>query len=113
MQEWPTAVHLFESTLSQGVYLIAHYNFILSSLIQLGRSKTVLSLAQQLEEKSYVFPDIHTWKILIKCHCVNGNMSSAISLLHNIIDSGHQPCTETFNDILHGFRRIGEIQAYC
>lgn len=115
-KSWPNAVSLFESTLSVGCYPISHYNFILSSLLQLGRSETVVSLAQQLEEVKYrnniykrVLPDIHTWSILITCHCFHGNMSSAIRLFNNIIKTGHPPSAKTLYDIFDGFCRIGKI----
>ncbi|PNY13635.1 pentatricopeptide repeat-containing protein, partial [Trifolium pratense] len=78
-------------------------------------SLAVLSLFKQLEQSPQfnhrVVPDIHTWSILIQCHSRQGNMSSAISLFHKIIDSGHHPTTQTLNDLLDGFCRIHDIHA--
>jgi pentatricopeptide repeat domain-containing protein 1 len=104
-----SAVTWFENNLSSGYASISDYNTVLSSLLRMGYSPTVLSLAQQLEEShnnhlQRVLPDIHTWTILIKAHCFDGNMSSAMSLFHKIINNGHRPTAEeTLNLLLHGF----------
>ena len=104
-----SAVTWFENHLSYGYAPISEYNTVLSSLLKMGYHPAVLSLAQQLEEShnnhlQRVLPDIHTWTILIKAHCFDGNMSSAMSLFHKIINNGHCPSTEeTLNLLLHGF----------
>jgi len=104
-----SAVTWFENNLSYGYAPISDYNTVLSSLLSMGYAPTVLSLAQQLEEShnnhlQRVLPDIHTWTILIKAHCSEGSMSSAMSLFHKIINNGHRPTTEdTLNILLRGF----------
>ncbi|XP_024630781.1 pentatricopeptide repeat-containing protein At1g12620 [Medicago truncatula] len=79
---------------------ISNYNFVLESLVKVGSYPTVFSLFNKLDESTQ---DIHTWAILIKCHSVDGNMSSAISLFHKIIDTGHHPTAGTLYSLLYGF----------
>ena len=43
------------------------------------------------------------------CHSREGNMSSAISLFHKIINTGNHLTTQTLNDIFDGFYKKGEI----
>ncbi|KEH42227.1 pentatricopeptide (PPR) repeat protein [Medicago truncatula] len=104
-----SAVTWFENNLSDGYASISEYNAVLSSLLRMGYHPTVLSFAQQLEEShnnhlQRVLPDIHTWTILIKAHAFDGNMFSAMSFFHKIINNGHRPTAEeTLNILLHGF----------
>lgn len=90
----------FNVMLSNGMAPISDYNFILESLVKDGSYPTVFSLFNKLDESTQ---DIHTWAILIKCHSVYGNMSSAISLFHKIINTGHHPTAETLYYLLYGF----------
>lgn len=94
------AVLCFDVMLSNGMAPISDYNFVLESLVKVGSYPTVFSLFNKLDESTQ---DIHTWAILIKCHSLDGNMSSAISLFHNIIDTGHHPTAATLYFLLYGF----------
>ena len=106
-----SAVTWFENII--GYASISNYNAVLSNLLRMGYPSIVLSLAQQLEEShsnelQRVLPDIHTWTILIKAHSIKGDMSSAISLFCNIINTSHHPTNETSNLLLDGFCHKGE-----
>jgi pentatricopeptide repeat protein len=112
-----SGVSCFNIMLSQGVASISDYNFIFENLAKIGSYNTVLSLFKKLDESTQfsrhhlrsVSPDIHTWAILISCHSTIGNMSSAISLFHKIIDTGHHPTPDTLYNLLEGFCRKHEI----
>jgi len=91
---------------------ISHYNNVFSSLLNLRCYIAIPRLVQQLESQShelYLFPDIHTWLMLVTCHSELGNISTAFSLLRSkIIDTGHRPTTSTLNHLLKALCQIGD-----
>jgi len=106
------AINEFNILLSRRVSEISHYNNVFSSLLNLGNYIAIPRLVQQLESQSrelYLFPDIHTWLMLITCNSEIGNISTAFSLFRNkIINTGHRPTTSTLNHLLKGLCQIGE-----
>jgi pentatricopeptide repeat protein len=85
----------------------------LSSLLDTRNYDAVISRVEQLESgphNIYIFPDIHTWSILITCHSRKGNIYTAFSLFREIINTGHRPSTSNLNDLFKALCRKG--QAY-
>lgn len=72
-----------------GVTSISDYNRVFSTLTRIGAFPTVLKLIKELEKpfgikelchRPIVFPDVHTWDILIECHSKRGNIFSFLSI---------------------------------
>jgi pentatricopeptide repeat protein len=88
------AVKTFKTMLSIGFGAISTYNYVLSTLAKMGSFNPIFSLVKQLEQELSKFdddpirtnPNTHTFTILIQCHSLRGNMSSALSLFNKIID---------------------------
>ncbi|KEH41773.1 pentatricopeptide repeat-containing protein At1g12620 [Medicago truncatula] len=104
------AVKFFKNMLSMGVCVISLYNHVLSKLAKMHSFDTIFILVKELDDELSKFdgpvrpdPDTHTFIILIQCHSLRGNMSSALYLFNKIIDSGHYPTAETLNALLEGF----------
>jgi pentatricopeptide repeat domain-containing protein 1 len=111
------ALDVYDDLSWNGVTSISDYNRVFSILSRIGAFYTLFKLIKELEEpvgiKPYhrpiVFPDVHTWDILIECHSKLGNMSSAFSLFRKIIDTGYHPTTQNLNHLLRGFCDKHEI----
>ncbi|XP_039137219.1 pentatricopeptide repeat-containing protein At1g74900, mitochondrial-like [Dioscorea cayenensis subsp. rotundata] len=84
------------------------FNSLLDALCKSRRVAKASSLVKSL--RSHFHPDVITYNILADGWCRMKNTSKALETLKEMIDSGIQPTINSYNIILKGFFRSGQIK---
>ncbi|KAL9304407.1 hypothetical protein ACSQ67_021670 [Phaseolus vulgaris] len=81
-------------------------NAFLSSLLRLRRADIALSFYREMR-RSYVSPNVYTLNMVVRAHCMLGEVQKGFEIFQKMGDMGLSPTVVSFNTLISGYCNKG------